>query len=286
MTGNGSYANQQLSSREKKDRLLAALTTAAVHALLLFALFFLALRTPLPLPAEQGVEVNLGYSDQGTGTIQPDEPPMAANQATTPPPPTERAREEYVTQNTEEAPSLPERRNERPANRDLRPVRTEPAPRPQPEPRPATTPPAEPQPQVNERALFRSSGTGTASGSEGITGQQGDQGRPDGLREINRYEGQGGQGGGPAFSLGGRGAKYLDRPTSNFREQGNVVVDIWVDRNGKVARAEVSLRGTTIVDSNLRNQALRAALNSNFTADANAPELQRGTITYTFIIGN
>lgn len=286
MTGNGSYGNQQLSSREKKDRLIAALATIAAHALLLIALMFLALRTPLPLPDEQGVEVNLGFSEQGKGTIQPDEPAMAANQTATTPPPTERAQQEFVTQHTEEAPALPERRNERPANRDLRPVRTEPAPRPQPDPQPASTTPAEPQPQVNERALFRSSGTGTASGSEGITGQQGDQGRPDGLREVNRYDGQGGQGGGPAFSLGGRGARYLDRPGNNFREQGNVVVDIWVDRNGKVLRAEVNLRGTTIVDSNLRNQAVRAALNSNFTADANAPELQKGTITYTFIIGN
>ncbi len=286
MTGNGSYGNQQLSSREKKDRLIAALATIAAHALLLIALIFLALRTPLPLPDEQGVEVNLGYSEQGKGTIQPDEPAMAANQAATTAPPTEQAQQEFVTQHTEEAPALPERRNERPANRDRRPVRTEPAPRPQPDPQPASTTPAEPQPQVNERALFRSSGTGTASGSEGITGQQGDQGRPDGLREVNRYDGQGGHGGGPAFSLGGRGARYLDRPGNNFREQGNVVVDIWVDRNGKVLRAEVNLRGTTIVDSNLRNQAVRAALNSNFTTDTNAPELQKGTIIYTFIIGN
>jgi TonB family protein len=286
MTANGSFGNQQLSKQEKKDRVVAALTAALVHALLLIALLFLTLRTPLPLPEERGVEVNLGYTDQGSGSIQPDQPSMSANQAVLPPTPAERAREEFITQNTEEAPALQERRNERPANRDLRPVRTEPAPKPQTEPQPATTPPAEPQPRVNERALFRSSGTGTASGSEGITGQQGDQGRPDGLREMSRYEGQGGQGGGPAFSLGGRGARYLDKPGNNFREQGNVVVDIWVDKNGKVVRAEVNLRGTTIVDSNLRNQAVRAALNSNFTADNNAPELQRGTITYTFIIGN
>lgn len=285
MTGNGSYGNHQLSKREKNDRLVAALASAAFHGLVLLALIFLALRTPLPLPAEQGVEVNLGYADQGTGDIQPDQPAMAANQTTAPPAPSSPAREEFATQNTEEAPALPDRRTNRPANTDLRPVRTEPAPRPQPEQQPATTQP-EPQPRVNERALFRSSGAGSATGSEGITGQQGDQGRPDGLREINRYEGQGGQGGGPAFSLGGRGAKFLDKPGNNFREQGNVVVDIWVDRNGKVTRAEVNLRGTTIVDSNLRNQAVRAALNSSFTADANAADLQRGTITYTFIIGN
>ncbi|MBK9291073.1 MAG: TonB family protein [Bacteroidetes bacterium] len=281
----GSYGNEELSSREKKDRLIAAVAAIVLHALLLLALLFLALRTPLPLPAEQGVEVNLGYADQGMGRIQPVQE-SAASQAAATPTAAQPAREEFVTQNTEEAPALPERRTERPASRDLRPVRTEPAPRPQPETPPAQTPPAEPQPRVNERALFRGSGTGTTSGSEGITGQTGDQGRPDGLREVTRYDGQGGQGGGPAFSLGGRGARFLDKPGSNFREQGNVVVDIWVDKNGKVVRAEVSLRGTTIVDSNLRNQSVRAALNSSFTPDPNAPDLQRGTITYTFIIGN
>lgn len=284
MIGNGSYGEQQLSSHEKKDRLIAVLATLAVHAIMLIALTFLALRTPLPLPAEQGVEVNIGYTDQGTGSVQPEEPAMPASQAVQPAESPGRVRDEVVTQNTEEAPALPEQRNQRTA-RDLRPVRTEPAPRPRPEPQPATSTPTEPQPRVNERALFRSSGTGTASGSEGITGQPGDQGRPDGLREINRYDGQGGQGGGPTFSLGGRGAKYLDKPGNNFREQGNVVVDIWVDKSGKVIRAEVNLRGTTIVDSNLRNQAVRAALNSNFTADDNAPDLQKGTITYTFILG-
>lgn len=263
--------------------------TLLFHLLLLLALFFLALRTPLPLPGEEGVEVNLGYSDQGMGQIQPERP--ETEESSTPPPPAEAQRasadEEVVTQRTEDAPSLPERREERPRN----PVNERPAERPRQE-TPNRTPPEQtpvetpPQPQVNQRALFRGSSTGSNTSSEGITGQTGDQGRPDGLRDVTRYDGQGGQGNGPSFSLGGRGAKYLERPSSTFREQGNIVVDIWVDRNGKVSRAEINLRGTNILDSNLRNLAVRAAMNSTFTEDPQAAQTQRGTITYTFIIGN
>lgn len=262
--------------------------TVVFHLLLLLALFFLALRTPLPLPGEEGVEVNLGYSDQGMGQIQPERP--ETEEAASTPPPTESQRatatEEALTQRTEDAPSLPERRDERPRN----PVNERPAERPRQETparaQPEQTPVETPQPQVNQRALFRGSSSGSNTSSEGITGQSGDQGRPDGLRDVTRYDGQGGQGNGPSFSLGGRGAKYLERPSSTFREQGNIVVDIWVDRSGKVTRAEINLRGTNILDTNLRNLAVRAALNSTFTEDTQATQTQRGTITYTFIIGN
>lgn len=262
--------------------------TVVFHLLLLLALFFLALRTPLPLPGEEGVEVNLGYSDQGMGQIQPERP--ETDEAASSPPPAESQRatatEEALTQRIEDAPSLPERREERPRN----PVNERPAERPRQETpartQPEQTPIETPQPQVNQRALFRGSSSGSNTSSEGITGQPGDQGRPDGLRDVTRYDGQGGQGNGPSFSLGGRGAKYLERPSSTFREQGNIVVDIWVDRSGKVTRAEINLRGTNILDTNLRNLAVRAALNSTFTEDTQAAQTQRGTITYTFIIGN
>lgn len=270
-----------------KNKKQAIAGTILVHLLVFLALFFLALRTPLPLPGEEGVEVNLGYSDQGMGQIQPEKQEIAASAARPVPQVIENpVKDEVVTQQTEEAPALPEKIVEKPKTKPVeKPIekpRVEPAPKPVPEPEPV----AEPEPQVNQRALFRGSTSGTSTGSEGITGQPGDQGRPDGLRDVQRYEGQGGLGDGASFSLGGRGAKYLERPSSNFSEQGDVVVDIWVDRKGVVQRAEVSLRGTTILDTKLRNLAVKAALNSVFAEDPKAALQQKGTITYTFIIRN
>jgi len=55
------------------DKRKGIIGTIMFHLMLLIALFFLALRTPLPLPGEEGVEVDLGYSNTGRGEIQPDE---------------------------------------------------------------------------------------------------------------------------------------------------------------------------------------------------------------------
>ena len=62
------------------------------------------------------------------------------------------------------------------------------------------------------------------------------------------------------------------------------MVDIWVNRQGKVTRAEVATTGTTVINSDMRQKAKQAALRSSFASDPNAPEEQHGTITYTFVI--
>ena len=62
------------------------------------------------------------------------------------------------------------------------------------------------------------------------------------------------------------------------------MVNIWVDRAGIVKKAQVSAKGTTIVDPKLKKIAVDAAYNSKFAQDNNASELQRGTITYNFIV--
>ncbi|NQU35920.1 MAG: hypothetical protein HQ521_22040, partial [Bacteroidetes bacterium] len=61
-----------------KDRRRGLIGTVLVHLILLVFLLLVALRTPLPLPGEEGVEVNLGYDDQGFGNIQSDVPPPKA----------------------------------------------------------------------------------------------------------------------------------------------------------------------------------------------------------------
>jgi outer membrane biosynthesis protein TonB len=140
-----------------------------VHALVVLALIFLALRTPLPLPSEGGVEVNLGNSDDGMGQIQPQEL-MAASQAS-PPPAEATETEEYVTSDEEEAPAIEPKKEPKP-----KPVeRTEPKPVVKKEPTP------EPTPKVDPRALFpgkNTTGKTGDGGNEGITGKPGDQGKP------------------------------------------------------------------------------------------------------------
>ena len=250
-----------MNNKEKKDKGIAIVGTIVFHALAVLVLFLMAFKTPLPLPGEEGVEVDLGMMNQGMGNLQPETPaiPMAAQ----PQQETNKSEEKIVTQNDDEAPVLEKPKTTKPKQEQ-----------------PAETP----KPTVNQRALFKGSNNPQAGGSEGITGQPGDQGNPNGLAGIKQYDGQGGKGNGTGYDLGGRGAKSLHRPSDDFTEEGVVVVDIWVDRAGKVTRAEVARKGTTLINNDMRQKAIQAALRSTFASDPNAPEEQHGTITYTFVI--
>lgn len=258
----------------KKDEIKGILGTIVFHALMVLALLFMALRTPLPLPSEGGVEVNLGNSDDGMGLVQPLE--LQASSQASPPPPTDAGEEDLLTEETEEAPALEPKKN----------------PKPQPviktETKPAIkeVPVTEPAPKVDPRAIFPGRGTGSnqsgQGGNEGITGKPGDQGKPTGDPNATGYTGTGGSGGGVSFDLGGRSSKQLPRPSNKFSEEGTVVVTIYVNRSGTVTRAIAGAKGTTTASTRLRQLAEQAARLARFTSKDEAPEEQKGTITYIF----
>lgn len=260
-------------SKEQKDRTIAVVGTLLVHALIVLALFLMAFRTPLPLPGEEGVEVDLGLYNQGMGQVQPEKPAVPEQAA----PPkiqdneTSKSKDDVVTQDTEEAPSITTEKKKEPKEA------TEAKPKEQPE-----TPETTTQQTVNQRALFKGADKSQDGGSEGVTGQPGDQGNPNGLAGVKKYDGQGGKGNGPGYDLGGRGAKSLQRPSKDFPEEGHIVVEIWVDREGNVVRTAIA-KGTDITNGEMRNMAMEAAKRSKFVGDPTAPEEQKGTITYTFV---
>lgn len=74
----------------------------------------------------------------------------------------------------------------------------------------------------------------------------------------------------------------LPNPNYSVQNSGIVVVEIWVDRYGTVTNAVPGGQGTTVTDKTLWNEARKAALEAHFNMDANAPEKQKGTITYIF----
>ena len=74
----------------------------------------------------------------------------------------------------------------------------------------------------------------------------------------------------------------LPRPVYNVQESGIVVVDIWVDNYGNVAKAVPGGDGTTVLDKTLLNAARNAAMETHFNMSADAPAMQQGTITYYF----
>lgn len=265
----------------KKDEVKGLTGTILFHAILVLALLFLALRTPLPLPSEGGVEVNLGNSDDGMGLIQPTEL-QASNQAT-PPPPDASDADDLLTEDTDEAPAIEPKKVTKPA-----------AEKPVPKPEVKREPVPVPQPKVDPRALFPGKdATGSKSGqggNEGITGKPGDQGKVTGDPNATGYDGTGGtgdgkgtgNGSGVSFDLSGRTSRQIPRPSNKFKDEGTVVVTIYVNRLGNVTRVITGTKGTTTSSTQLRQLAEQAAKQAKFSPKEDAPEEQKGTITYIF----
>ena len=251
-------------SKEKRDRGIAVAGTIVVHALAVLILFLLAFKTPLPLPGEEGVEVDLGMMDQGMGNIQPEKPaiPMASQ------PPQEQSQEEedIVTQDNEEVPAIEKPKNTKPKKEEKKPEET--------------------KPKVIEQALFKGSDNPQPGGSEGITGQPGDQGKPNGIANIHKYDGDGGGGGGgngnAVARLGNRKTKYLPKPPSVDTELEEIKVDIKVDRSGRVVSQKIADGYKSVSSRSNQEIALRLASQTIFEPDDDAPEEQTGSITYTF----
>ena len=87
----------------------------------------------------------------------------------------------------------------------------------------------------------------------------------------------------PNAKLAGRSVNgTLPRPSYAVQKDGTVVVDIWVDNYGNVQKAVAGAQGTTVTDKTLWQAARKAALGAHFNMSADAPALQKGTITYIF----
>ena len=75
----------------------------------------------------------------------------------------------------------------------------------------------------------------------------------------------------------GRTVKYLPKPSSDFKQDGDVIVRIWVDQGGNVTNAQ-AIDGS-ISDLATKRLAVQAALKAKFTP-GDKPQI--GKITYTF----
>jgi outer membrane biosynthesis protein TonB len=275
-------------NKNSNNRTAGIIGTVAFHLLALLVILLLALTTPLPLPGEEGVEVNLGSSDYGMGNVQEQSPPPAEQNTPPPPPPSNdpepQTEEEIITQDVEEAPAIEEEVVEDPAPETPKPVIEDTDIEAEPmddeiipdevieDPEPAQV--------YNPEASYQGNPITEGDGSnEGNTGQPGDLGQDNGTPDATNYEGSGGLGDeGVGFDLTGRNSKSLPIPTYESDELGTIVVKIRVDQDGKVISAIAGGQGTTITNERLRRLVEEAAMNSLF--DSNEARVQAGTITY------
>ena len=235
-------------NEENRRKLISAIITLFVSMIGTGILFVVALPYPDPPPPELGVEMNAEeLSDIGNDFDNASEggEDVSNNVASN------YSKENIVNQDTEEAPIsskrnetvTPKKENEKPA-----------------------------EPAINQNALF--------SKGKVKKGNGGSQGISEG---SGSGAGGNGEGKGVSFNLGGRGAKELVPPSASNNTPGKIVVEIFVDKEGNVVRAKAGVKGTTISNSNLYRKCEQAARKCKFAADPNAPEEQRGTITYRFV---
>ena len=132
-------------------------------------------------------------------------------------------------------------------------------------------------------AFGNTANTGTTGQSEGIAGGTGNQGVESGTVGVRTY----GPGGGPgnsniSYDLAGRRHQSLPIPNYDYQGEGKVVVEVTVDRSGKVTKAVAGVKGSTTLDEYLLRVAREAALKATFDSNPDAPAIQIGTITYNF----
>lgn len=127
------------------------------------------------------------------------------------------------------------------------------------------------------------SGKGTGnSTSQGNTSGVGNQGSLTGGAGNGTGSGTQGNDTG-SVDLAGRTLQgTLPKPVYTVQEQGNVVVEIHVDKTGTVKSATVINKGTTVQNKQLWDVAVEAAKKAKFDRKMDAAVEQVGTITYRF----
>ena len=291
-----------ISSDQKKSLALSIL----IYATLLLILFFIRFWPPANLAeltgggGGGGVTVNFGDSDLGSGANYKSEILEVKNH--TKQIPTKTTPDEAIlTQEntTEESVVIPKKEKlTKPTvvvKEEIKPVVVK------------------PKVSNNTNEALSSILKGSNKGGDGDDKTAGNKGKSNGSLSSNGYYGTGGSGGGTGggngtgngigtgsgygsgsgggtgngsgggYSLGNRKALSKPKPVNICgNESGRVAVQVTVDRNGHTTSVVTGVQGTTNTDRCLSEQAKKAAMETLWEADVNAPEKQVGKIIYVF----
>lgn len=295
-----------LTNEEKKS--LAITTVIFVLAMLFLFIFKYTQKKDLADLAELeggggggGLTVNFGDSDVGSGADFRNETLDITEKVKQTPAGSQADEEEIVASDLDDAPAV---------------VKTKPVEKKDPkkvETKPVTVK-GPPHPSKTTSDALANILNGNNKGGDGDDGVAGNKGKAGGDKNSGSYYGDGGSGGGSGggngsgngtgtgpgsgsgsgggsgagrgtgvgnYQLGGRKNLNTPRPQYRCNEEGTVVVQITVNRSGKVIKAERG-RGTTNSAQCLFDQAKAAALDTKFDSSDSAPETQVGKIIYNF----
>ena len=283
------------SDFERNKNLKASGITLLLCSLLFIIFFFVRWTLPnIPPPIlEEGIEVNLGNSETGSGDRAPQIPGEPSKA------------EEPVTASAKATKSIPQPQNittdenetdetaaiNKPSKTIIKTnvANNLPAVVKKSKTNIPPSPPA-PKPRAQMGKYTGANGNGGNNGdtyngvkNQGIAGGNGDQGKPNGNPNSDSYTGNGGKGNsGVSIRSGLTGRRFAKLPSfeDDFNEPAKVAVDITVDKDGNVTKATVNPRGTTTTNTNIKAIALRKARSLKLNA-SNDTE-QNGTIVFNF----
>ena len=309
-----------VNKEEVENRRKAMIITAVVNVLVLAAIYFMVVwRQPVPPIPQYGLELNLGFTDAGSGNNQTTAPPAVSEvqepEAPAPGEPSPEVTEAAVpvtqpeTKAAKPTPSESKSSFETKSNvpspikgaeKTAKAIKESTVPKEASKPvtKPAekeaeeTVQKAEEKPKVDPRAIFGAGGTTgrsqqQSSGSnQGSSTQRGDEGDPSGTidgRSIMQ-SGKGNAGDGAGYNLELAGWDFSSRPSINDNvstRNGRIIFKITVDDNGRIVQA-------IPLEYNVSNEVLtyyRGVVNKlTFKRQSGNPSAEYSTGKITFII--
>lgn len=258
---------------DKNRRRKAVIVTVVFHVIALILFLIFGLKEPVPLPEQQGASIEFGWDQAAAGDA------VADIEETQPQP--EQVKNESPEETVEESPAE-EVASDINSDVAVPDAKDKPETKPKdPKPEPKPKPVEKPKPTVSDQLsnALESLNKPAGGGSQGDKEGTGDQGNPNGT------SGKGALGGGSGSwqldgrsMLGGYGTKISDT-----KEEGIVVLNIWVDRTGKVTKVQPNLRESNTTSQYLINMAKNDVLNNfKFNGDPSASIEQRGKVRYVF----
>ncbi|MHB8261837.1 MAG: energy transducer TonB [Bacteroidia bacterium] len=276
-----------ISVSNKKDRATAALITLLITALLLLFFFLYKIITPnppFPMAADGGEELNFGIYNEGTGNIEGPAIGDATSVVVEKSSSTNAEDSDAKEDNYKTGEAVVEKKQNHPKIKNNKTVIT------------PTKTKADIQKGEEDAAAkkllnaYTNNKNKQQGGGDGNSGEAGNEGSPDGNPNTDgkggtannpNFKGNGNGQGGSGITLKGR--KILIPPPKiiDQYDQGIVVVEITVDKQGNVIKAEPNGKGTNTPSSSLKSKARQAALQAKFSPSDKYEE-QKGTIVFKF----
>ncbi|MEZ4839163.1 energy transducer TonB [Flavobacterium sp.] len=262
--------------------------STAIMAVLLLLVIFLGLSYMDP-PPENGIAINFGNTDAGSGETnttelvksEPNETPeQPTEEATSEPTSPSKASENVITADNEAAIALKKQKEIADAKAKAEAVAKAAEQKKKQEE-------AEKKAKLDALIGGVKKSEGKTTGGDGTSTSPGNQGKIDGSIYSNSYYGSGkgtGTGNG-SWGLNGRRLSSPGAVKADCNDEGTIVVEVKVNKNGGVTNAKYSPSGSNTTSTCLKEAAIKSAYKYKWNNDENAPDTQIGFIVFNFSNG-